>query len=828
MSTQYSLSHIIETTKATLISNCSAERLEQTLIEQLLYDSRLITSSRKTLFFAIKTERGDGHNYILELYHLGVRAFVITEMREEWRALPEVSFLLVPDVLRAMQAIAIEQRSKLSCPVIGITGSNGKTTLKEFLYFLLHKDYRVGRSPRSYNSAIGVPLSLWNLSSDLDWAILEAGISKPGEMAALEPMIQPTIGVLTNIGDAHQENFSSLLEKATQKLLLFKNTPLLITSQDDPLLQEAITNMGYSGKTIGWSYQDKTATLWVEKVEYLQKQTLLTFVYKGKRMCLTLPFQDEGSLQDLYLALLVLGEIAPEILSKKELFEELQPVMMRLEIVEGENDILLINDTYNADYDALKIALPYLHRRNETQKPTAVILSEFQESSYTSSELSDKISALLLEQPPTQVITIGSNAPRINPTLQHLFFPEVAAFLEWSPQTKLAGYMILLKGARQAHFEQITSALQKKVHQTILDVNLTSLVHNLNSFRDHLGADKKMICMIKAFGYGVGSYKIAQTLQTHHADYLAVATTDEGKELREHGIRTPIIVMNPEPSSFRQLIYHQLEPNIYSTSLLHRFIQTANDLGEKEYPIHLKWDTGMHRLGMIPQDIPLLLAMLNDASSVKVSSIFTHLAAADDPREDEYTLGQLDALDQIEKSLTLPYSYYKHALNSAAAIRFPDYPSDMIRLGIGLYGLSPLEQETLGLLPVASLHTVLLQVRELPAGATIGYGRKQRLERPSRIGVIPIGYADGIPRALGNGAITFKTEEGVLVPTCGHICMDTIMLDLTDAPSATEGTRITLFDETLPISRLSDACQTIHYEILSRLSQRINRNYFTE
>lgn len=824
MSTLFRLSSIAEILNLPIAT-------DQT-IECFLTDSRSLTFPERTLFFAIVTEKGDGHRYIRELYDRGVRAFVISDKDLREGEYPEATFLRVSNTVNALQKIATTHRNVLRMPVIGVTGSNGKTTLKELLYQLLQHRYDVGRSPKSYNSSIGVPLSILGIAPTCDLAIIEAGISQPHEMRVLEPIIHPTIGVLTNIGEAHSEHFRDLKEKAMEKLKLFRHAKILITSADSSIIREAIHESGLSSRIVTWSRKDRTADLYIHELVYSPTQTEVHAVIRGEEIRVTVPFLDEGSLENIFLSLLILSEVAPEVMRDEATFSSLEQISMRLEVLEGESGMLLLNDTYSADIDSLRIALDYMGRRNAEHRQTAVVISEFRDSTRDPRDLYLRVGQLLRQYAPHHIIAIGNGIAAYTELIgeEVTYFSSSDDFLRSNPREWLSDHFVLLKGARAAHFETIVNALLKRVHQTILDVNLSSMAHNLNLHRALLPKGMKIVAMIKAFGYGVGSYEIAKLLEQQGIDYIAAALTDEGKELREKGIHAPIIIMNPEPGAFGQMIEHGLEPNIFSSTILRQFISTIEGQGISGYPIHLKWDTGMHRIGFEEEDVDQVLSIIHRSSAVRVASIFTHLSVADDPREDDYTTMQLHTLDRIETRLKeeLPYPFLKHALNTSGIMRFPGYHSDMARLGIGLYGLTPLGQNDLGLIPVAALRTILLQVRDLPAGATVGYGRRGQLTRPSRIGVIPIGYADGIPRMLGNGRITFRTEDGTLVPTCGNVCMDTIMLDLTDAPNAVEGSEITIFDATLPITRLSDACNTIHYEILSGLSSRIARRYFSE
>lgn len=801
------------------------------LIDILLTDSRSLTYPERTLFFAIVTHKGNGHDYIDELYAKGVRSFVVSQ-GPYGAKYPEAIFIEVPCALKALQEIATAHRATLQMPIIGITGSNGKTTLKEILYQLLHTRMKVGRSPKSYNSAIGVPLSLWNIEQTDDIALIEAGISQPNEMIILEKMISPTLGIITNIGEAHQENFPSLQQKCLEKLQLFVHSKKIFYCADDKLITEGLEALGLSPKAIGWSRHDDSAPVFVHSIERQSSHTRLRLSILGRTETYRVPYTDEGSIHDVLLAITLLSDLCPEVLSDKEIFAYLEPISMRLEVIEGDDEMMLINDTYNSDFDSFGIALDYMTRRNTEAKPTVLIVSDIHESGTPPDKLYSRMAGLIARHKVSEVYTIGEELQEYSKlfTVPTSCYRTTDEFVSTLPRTELKGKVVLIKGARTARFEKIVRALEKRTHQTILDVNLSNLTHNFNYYKSRLPQGTRIVCMVKAFGYGVGSYEIARTLQDQRCDYLAVAVVDEGKALREKGISMPIMVMNPERSAFARLIENRLQPEIYSMSLLEDFVKVADALGDHHYPIHLKWDTGMHRMGLNADQVDSLLELLRRTSSVRIASIFTHLAVADDRNEDEFTLQQLSKLQDVSRHLSeaLPYPFYTHALNTAGITRFADHAMDMVRLGIGLYGISPIQGEAEGLRPVAGLRTVILQVQDVPAGDTIGYGRRGKVDRPSRIAIIPIGYADGIDRSLGNGNIAFRTADGTLVPTIGNICMDTLMLDVTDAPLAKEGTEVTVFDETLPIERLSDTIGTIPYEILSRLSPRVARRYFNE
>ncbi|MDD7438767.1 MAG: bifunctional UDP-N-acetylmuramoyl-tripeptide:D-alanyl-D-alanine ligase/alanine racemase [Bacteroidales bacterium] len=799
-------------------------------IELLLTDSRSLTFPQNTLFFALVTPRGDGHVYIPELYADGVRAFVVSKPIEG--DYPDAVFIQVSDTLQALQSVGRARREELSMPILAITGSNGKTTTKELLYQLLAPSLSVGKSPRSYNSQVGVPLSLWGLETTQALGIIEAGISQPGEMSRLEAIIRPTYGAITNIGEAHQQHFERLEQKVREKLLLFQNCRTLFAPYDDPLIRQQIEAMGLAPKTLYWSRTWSGATLYIQNQEYHPSGVKITGMLAGQRIALELPFLDQGTIDDALLSLLIASQIAPQAIATLEAFSRLKPITMRLEVLEGKEQTLLINDSYNSDYDSLRTALDFMKRRNPEGRPTAIVLSDMEDSSHDPHDLYSRVAQLLGQYPIGRLYLVGSQIveqsglfPKVNGC-----FPDWASLDKGLPFANLSGHIVLLKGSNSSQFSRVIEHWKVQTHQTILNINLSRLAHNYHTLRSKLPAGMGTICMIKANGYGAGAYEVARTLERAGTDYLAVAVVDEGRQLREQGIRSPILVMNPELSAFRQLIWNGLEPEIFSKEMLKAFSQAADIYGDHILPIHLKWNTGMNRLGLMPYDVGEVVDLLHHSKSIRVESIFTHLAAADDPSEDDFTRAQLAKLDDIQLRLEagLGYSVRKHALNTAGAIRFPQYQSDYVRLGIGLYGITPLAQDEMGLEPIATLTTQILQIQELAPGETVGYSRKGKLERHSRIGIIPVGYADGLPRLLGNGNISFRLPDGTLVPTIGNICMDTLMLDLTDAPSAVAGTEVTLFGDGLPISRLADACHTIPYEILSRLSSRIARHYYSE
>lgn len=799
-------------------------------ISILLTDSRTVSFPEESLFFAFRSKKNDGHNYIPELYQMKVRNFVVEQIRPEYSELKDANFLLVNNTLHAFQKLATFHRQRFSIPVIGITGSNGKTMVKEFLYQLLHEDYIITRSPRSYNSQIGVPLSVWQLNENTQLGIFEAGISKMDEMSYLQPIIAPTIGVLTNIREAHQENFASLQIKSMEKIALFSNCDVIIYDGDNALISNCLELNCLSIKALAWSKKDQEKPLFISKILKKKNSTKIQFVYFSLESEIEIPFIDDASIENAIHCLAVslyLGT-SPKVLQKR--FEQLEPIEMRLEVVQGINDCILINDSYNSDIQSLEIALNFQTRRMpEKDMKKTLILSDILQTGILPNFLYKRIADLIGRYEIQRIIGIGKDLKdnREQFHTETIFFETTEEFIRNFPSLHFENEIILIKGSRKYGFEQIVERLVKKAHQTKLEVNLSAIIHNFNHYKEYLHKETKVICMVKAFGYGAGSYELARTLQEQHCDYLAVAVADEGDELRKEGISIPIIVMNPEPDGFNELFRNKLEPEVYSFRLLDDLINEATRRGITNYPIHIKVDTGMHRLGFSPDDADKLIDRLKKQTSVLVRSVFSHLATADMPEEDGFTQMQLDTFIRFSEKIQKAFNHkiLRHILNSAGIERFSQYQMDMVRLGIGLYGISA-SGEDKALQPVSSLKTVILQIRDVPAGNTIGYSRKTTLTRDSRIAVLPIGYADGINRHLGNG-IGKIWINGVLCPIVGNICMDVCMVDVTDT-KAEEGDTAIIFGKEYPVEAIAESLQTIPYEILTSISLRVKRVYYME
>ncbi len=786
----------------------------------LLTDSRSLCFPEETLFFALKTQRNDGHRYIDDLYRRGVRNFVVesealSSLLPPPSSFSDANFLVVPSPLEALQRLAERHRDEFDIPIVGITGSNGKTMVKEWLYQVLSPQMTVTRSPKSYNSQIGVPLSVWLLNEQSQIGIFEAGISQLGEMDALRDIIQPTIGILTSLGAAHQENFRSLEEKCMEKLRLFQDAKVIIYNADDDLVSRCIRRSGFKGKKIGW-----------HRAELLHTYQL--------------PFTDEASIEcSLAVAAtaLYLG-VAPDQLAER--MQHLEPVAMRLEVKEGQHGCTIINDSYNSDINSLDIALDFMSRREETNR--TLILSDIYQSGLTDAELYAEVNALCQKRGVSKLIGIGprisANSALFTP-LSHtdsaaftlrssLFFDTTEEFLASDAFRQLHDEVVLIKGARTFGFDRISERLERKVHETILEVNLNALVHNLNYYRSFLKPETKLVCMVKADAYGAGAVEVAKTLQEHRVDYLAVAVADEGVTLRQNGITQNIMIMNPEMTAFKTMFDYDLEPEVYSFRLMDALIRAAEKEGITGWPVHIKLDTGMHRLGFNPeQDIDELIRRLKSQNAIIPRSVFSHFVGSDSVDFDRFSTFQFERFDAASQKLQAAFAHkiIRHMDNSAAIEHFPERQLDMCRLGLGLYGYDPMGHGA-SLIPVSTLKTTILQLRQVPKDETVGYSRRGILTRDSVIAAIPIGYADGLNRHLGRGAC-YCLVNGQKAPYVGNICMDVAMIDVTDIPCQ-EGDMVEIFGEHLPATTLSDVLDTIPYEVLTSVSSRVKKVYFQD
>ncbi len=819
---RYSIAEITQIIQAGRSGNC------ETTINWLLTDSRSLCFPEETLFFAIRSTRNDGHKYLPELYTRGVRNFVVTELPKETVSWTDANFLITPSPLEALQRLAQHHRARFHIPVIGITGSNGKTIVKEWISALLRPSYRITRSPRSYNSQIGVPLSVWQLNAQTEVGIFEAGISEPGEMSRLQPILTPTLGVFTHIGSAHQENFHSVEEKCMEKLALMHGCKMMIYNADDTLLQKCIAQSHLQAQLMGWSRKTQEAPVFVPSVTTQEEYTLIEYrTEKIPNARFRIPFTDEASVENALhclCAALQMG-LQPEEIAER--MEELDPIAMRLEVKEGRNGCVIINDSYNSDLSSLDIALDFLYRRSEARgMHRTLILSDLLETGESPAVLYHKVSRLIESRGIHKVIAIGMEVKAVTAPEVHCF-THTEDFLRSDLCASFRDEVILLKGSRPFRFERISEQLTLKVHETTLEVDLNALVANYNWFRSHLRPETKVVCMVKASAYGAGSLEVAKTLQDHRVDYLAVAVADEGSALRNAGITTGVIVMNPEMSALHTLFEYELEPEVYNFRLLRALIHAARAQGITNFPIHIKIDTGMHRMGFAPEEVPQLIHELRQQYALIPRSVFSHLAGSDSAEFDDFTRQQIRIFQESAAQLqrAYPHKILRHILNSSGIERFPEHQMDMVRLGIGLYGVSSVDNRILH--TVSSLRTTILQIREVPEGETVGYSRKGRLQRDSRIADIPIGYADGLNRHLGGGRASCIVH-GQKAPIVGNICMDITMIDVTDIPQCREGDTVEIFGTQQPVTVLSDLLDTIPYEILTGVSDRVKRVYFQQ
>lgn len=799
-------------------------------IQELLTDSRKIVHADTSLFFAIKGSRHNGHRFISDLFRHGVRNFVVNEFLEEFKEL-EANFIIVDDPLASLQTLSAFHRSQFDFPVIGITGSNGKTIVKEWLYQLLRPDHNIVRSPKSFNSQIGVPLSVWLMHEDNQIAILEAGISMPNEMEKLEKIIRPTIGIFTNIGSAHDENFESTEQKVREKMKLFKGVKTLIYCKDYPEIHEVVQKT--FGETEGpefftWSKRSK-ADLQIGRVTTKEGECEIQGVYKNSFQKITIPFTDDASIENAIIcwALLLNLEMEPDQIRERMQF--LSPVAMRLEMKTGINNCSVINDSYNSDIGSLRVAIDFLNQQKQ-HKTRSIILSDILQSGKNEETLYKDVANLLKAKGVDSMIGIGEAISRQADLFEmpKKFYKTTEEFLKDFPQQTFRDETILIKGARPFGFEKISKLLQQKAHETILEINLNALVHNLNFYRSRLRPTTRVMAMVKAASYGSGSFEIANILQFHHVDYLAVAYTDEGVELRKSGITLPIMVMNPEVQSFESMLQHKLEPEIYNLRLLNQIGDELKKHEGEPFRVHIKLDTGMHRLGFEEADLNQLVVRLKNIKQMKIESIFSHLAASDESEHDGFTRLQLEKFQRMSDVLCTAFDYpiIKHILNSAGILRFSESQMDMVRLGIGLYGVAATPQEQQHLMQVATLRTTISQIKHVNASDTIGYSRGGKLKRDTIVATVAIGYADGINRRLSHG-VGKMWVNGRMAPVIGNVCMDMTMLDVTDIP-AREGDEVTVFGAELPVTEIAKTLGTIPYEVLANVSQRVKRVYFQE
>ena len=808
---------------------------EDAIVSQLLTDSRSLTAPEETIFFALRTANDDGHNYIPDLFDKGVRNFVVAS---DYYALPEctgANYLAVESPLDALQALVTFHRRRFrELPVIGITGSRGKTTVKEWLYQLLKDDYRIVRSPRSYNSQIGVPLSLWDIDNNTDLAIIEAGISTTGEMDNLQAMIRPTIGIITNLGSEHNDGFSSMEQKAQEKAKILFNCECIVYCADDPLVTHTIAPLVESDVALGmsWSRNHCDAPLQVDGADRDERSTTLHYTYNDEPGSVTIPFTADRDLDNAITCLAVLLHLGIGSDAIAERMAALTPVGTRLNVIEGVNNCTVIVDSYTSDYNSLTPALNFMTRR-AGNRPSTVILSDLGTESYSGDELYIRVSELLKTKRVNRLIGIGKEMCRYRQYFEGMpmarFFHDTQEFINDVAKGDFEDETVLIKGDPSYGFSQIIDLLEAKQHITVMEVDLNALAHNFKFFKSLIKPGTKTIGMVKASGYGAGSYEIAKTLQDCGCDYLAVAVHDEGVDLRKASITMPIIVLNPNGVNYKAMFQYKLEPELYNLDMGRELIKEGRKYGVKDFPVHIKIDSGMHRLGFTREQLPALIEMLRQQDVIKPASVFTHLAVADEPDQDAYTQAQFDYYDECSHELQQAFDHQilRHVLNTSGIVRFPERQYDMVRIGIGLYGIRTLFDGSEDVLkPVSALRSIIISIKEWPAGTTIGYGRHGLLERDSRIATVNIGYADGFDRHFGNGRVSMWVG-GKLCPTVGNVCMDAVMIDVTDVPCKV-GDTVEIFGEHVPVEQLSEARGTIPYEILTSVSPRVKRVYYRE
>lgn len=797
-------------------------------IEYLLVDSRKVVAVEGALFFALQGTHHDGHQFIPDLVQKGIRNFVVKTLPGNPNHFKEVQFVVVDEPLLALQQVASFIRKQFHHPVISITGSNGKTVVKEWLSQVLSMDKKVVRSPKSYNSQVGVPLSVWLLDNHYDIGIIEAGISKPGEMQRLQEIISPDIGIFTNIGEAHQENFRSREQKIREKLHLFKATPVLIYCRDhEEIHREIEASPGFHSKEmIRWS-EKPGSEMTITRTFHEGGKTCIEGRFQNRSIKIRIPFTDKASVENAIhvWCLLLYLNYPDEVI--EQVTEKLEPVGMRLEVKKGVNHCTIINDSYNSDLGSLSIALDLLLAQKQHQKRT-LILSDILQSGREDKDLYSEVAKLVHQKNLSRIIGIGDAIVQ-HAHLFHLekeFFHSTEQFLATHPKNRFSNETILLKGARTFAFEKILQSLEFQIHQTELEINLDALAQNLNHFRTLLRPTTRIMVMVKAFSYGTGSFEIANMLQFQRVDALAVAIADEGVTLREGGITLPIMVMNPETTAHDTIIQNDLEPEIYSVSLLEGFAAAVRKNGLNKFPVHIKLDTGMNRLGFTSDEVEKLKRILQEHPEIHVQSVFSHLAASDREEYDEFTRLQISRFEEMSETLmaSLNYPVTRHILNSAGIERFPHAQFDMVRLGIGLYGISSCNPDKMK--NVSTLKSRISQIKTVREGDSIGYGRRSVAVKKMEIAVVPVGYADGINRKLGNGSGQFVVKN-TRAPLVGDVCMDMCMIDVTGL-NATVGEEVEIFGERNPVTELAEKLDTIPYEILTSVSQRVKRIYFQE
>lgn len=797
-------------------------------VNEVITDSRQSAWSEGLVFFAIHGKNHDGHQFIINLYEKGVRVFVVERLLQEIKSYPEASFILVPDSIAALQKMAAHHRKEFTSTIIAVTGSTGKTIVKEWLADIIGQVLPIVRSPKSFNSQIGVPLSVLKLNDKFKMAVFEAGISMPGEMEKLQRIIKPDVGVITNLGEAHSENFPDEDVKASEKLKLFRDCKKIIFNYDDETIREHIVNdkVLSSKDLFHWSFNDDSARIRVKKSSDNETRTSLNLLFEGSEYRFSIPFIDRASVENsITVAVTCLATgIDPDVI--KAGLANITSVAMRMDLKNGINNCRLIEDFYNSDPGSLDMAVEFL--KSHKGRKSTLILSDFIQTGRDETELYGEVADLVKRAGINRFIGIGKAISRSNSLFDDtsIFYESTDEFVSNLAFHNFTNEIILLKGARIFEFEKIAQHLEEQTHQTVLEVNLDAIAHNLNEFRKRLHPGTKIMAMVKAFAYGAGPAEISSLLEYQRVNYLAVAYADEGVELRNAGVSLPIMVMNPDPAATDLLIRNSLEPEIFSFESLERFIASASKHGLVSYPVHIKIDTGMHRLGFLPEEVTELTGRIRNTSNVKVVSVFSHLSASENPGHDDFTHKQASVFIEAARKIRegLGYPFIRHLLNSSGILRFPQYQFEMVRPGIGIYGAGKIGD--IDLKVTGRFKTRISQIKKVKSGEPVGYGLADVSDRDRNIAIVPVGYADGLRRKLGNGVGSLFIK-GMRVPIVGNICMDMCMADVTGIMAQT-GDEAEVFGENINIDEVALLCETIPYEILTSVPRRVKRIFFRE
>lgn len=840
----YSLKKIKEILQADQI----AAPDDECIIKYLLIDSRKILFPRESLFFALPGSRLDGHSFMDDAYKKGVRNFVVSK-NIDFTDYKHANIIWVENTIKALHKLATFHRKQFQIPVIGITGSNGKTIVKEWLYQLLQEEFNIVRSPKSYNSQIGVPLSVWQMEEQNNLGIFEAGISESGEMEKLELMIKPTIGIFTNIGDAHNEGFLNIQHKIREKLRLFINSDIIIYCKDYPDLNQAVASVAsqlnrgngetelQKFKTFTWSISTD-ADIKIVKYEKDERFTTIDMEYLGKQYQYKIPFNDKASVENCIHCIVTMMYLKLDATIIQNKIQELTGISMRLELKRGINNCTIINDSYNSDINSLKIAIDFLKLQGNKKKKT-IILSDILQSGKNEMDLYTEIASIFQQNRIDRVIAVGTAINKQKKKLEDIedmkcsFYATTQDLLNDMQLESFRDEDILIKGARQFKFERIGKILEEKTHDTVLEVNLSAIKNNLKKYQSYLKPETKMMVMVKAFAYGAGSFEIANLLQYNNVDYLGVAYTDEGVELKKAGITLPIMVMNADKVNFENIINFDLEPEIYSIHQLKEFVKTLRNHhleGKPElYPIHIELETGMNRLGFDEVDLNELLSIIQESEQLKIVSVFSHLVASEDPAHSAFTQNQIEKFERMCNVIQekIKYPFLKHIVNSAGIIRHKNAHYDMVRLGLGIYGVDGSHSIQFELESVGTLRTTISQIKKIKKGETVGYSRMGVADRDMTIATVSIGYADGYDRRFSNG-IGSMYINGHEAKVFGNVCMDMTMLDITDIPDVKEGDTLIVFGKDIPIQEICKRIHKIPYEMLTSISPRVKRVYFEE